>query len=186
MARWRSWLAGGLVAASLPLGAAAASAQNLPPSVIAVVDFEAIIRNSAAGQSLRRQVDKQRETFQAEVATEESRLRAEEQQLKSDEQQLTPEQFTEKRRAFEARVAEVQRLVQARKQSLDQALDRGEMTIRETMIEVLGDFAKQRGFNIVLPLRQVLLLEPTFDLSDDVLAELNRRLPDVAVEFGAE
>ncbi|MGH6719120.1 MAG: OmpH family outer membrane protein [Alphaproteobacteria bacterium] len=182
----RAWLVALLAGVAVTLGSATVRAQSLPPSVIAVVDFEGIVRNSSAGQSLRKQVAQQREAFQAEVAIEEDKLRAEEQDLKAQESELEPSAFADKVRAFESRVAEVQRLVQARKQSLDRALGTGEETIRQATIAILDDFAKQRGFNIVLPLRQVLLVESTYNLTDDVLAELNRRLPDVAVEFGAE
>lgn len=181
----RAWLVA-LIAGAVILGPATVRGQSLAPSVIAVVDFEGIVRNSAAGQSLRRQVAAQREAFQAEVALEEDKLRTEEQDLKAQEATLEPDEFALKVRAFEARVADVQRLVQARKQSLDRALATGEETIRQATIAILDELSKQRGFNIVLPLRQVLLVESSYNLTDDVMAELNRRLPDVAVEFGVE
>lgn len=175
-----------LTAFLLVEGPTPAGAQALSPSVIAVVDFETIVRESSAGQSLRKQIAAKRDAFQAEVAAEESELRAEEQELKQQQAVLAADVFAQKVQAFEARVAEVQKLVQSRKQSLDRAVGKGEDAIRQATIGILGEMAKERGFNIVLPLRQVLLVESTFNLTEDVMAEINRRFPDVTVEFSAE
>lgn len=163
-----------------------ALAQGLEPSVIAVIDFERVLRESVAGTELQRQVDRQRELFQAEIEEQETTLRAEDQDLAQQRAVLSPEAFALKRREFEEKVTSVQRLVQARKQVLDRALDKGTEGIKQTVIAILSDLAKERGFNIVLPMRQVLLVASTYDLTDEVMAEVNRRLPSVTVDFNAE
>jgi Skp family chaperone for outer membrane proteins len=164
----------------------AASAQQMVPSVVAVVDYETILRDSSAGQGLRQQISAKREAFQAEVEKAEQELRAAEQDLKNQQSVLSAEAFAQKRQEFQARVAEVQKFVQGRKQTLDQALAKGEEAIRQATVGILGEMAKERGFNIVLPLRQVLLVESSYNVTEAVLTELNRRHPTIAVEFGAE
>lgn len=162
------------------------AAQALGPSVVAVVDYEGLVRDSSAGQALRQQVAAKREAFQAEVAAAEQELRAAEQDLKQQQSVLSAEAFAQKRQEFQARVAEVQKLVQTRKQRLDQAMGKGEEAIRQATIGILGEMAKERGFNIVLPLRQVLLVESGYNLTEAVMAELNRRHPTMSVDFGAD
>jgi Skp family chaperone for outer membrane proteins len=175
--------AGLLVALAFP---AIAGAQTLAPSVVAVVDYEFLVRESSAGQALRQQIAAKRDSFQAEVAAAEKDLRAAEQDLRQQQSVLAPEAFAQKRQEFEARVAEVQKLVQARKQRLDQAMGKGEEAIRQATVGILGEMAKERGFNIVLPLRQVLLVESSYNLTEAVMAEINRRHPTITVDFGAD
>ena len=173
-----------VIAESMAPGAAAA--QTLEPSVVAVVDYEHLVRDSSAGQALRQQITAKREAFQAEVAAAEENLRAQEQELKAQQSVLSAEQFAQKREEFQARVAEVQKLVQSRKQRLDQAVGKGEEAIRQATVGILGEMAKERGFTIVLPLRQVLLVESSYNLTEVVMAELNRRHPTITVDFGAD
>lgn len=164
----------------------AAPAQEMAPSVVAVVDYESILRDCSAGQSLRQQISAKREAFQTEVEKAEQELRAAEQDLKDQQSLLSVEAFAQKRQEFQARVAEVQKFVQARKQTLDQALTKGEEAIRQATVGILGAMAKERGFNIVLSLRQVLLVKSSYNVTEAVLAELNRRHPAIAVDFGVE
>ncbi len=156
------------------------------PSVVGVVDFERVIRDSAAGRALRQQIDARRTTFQAEVADAEGKLRAEEQELKQQQAVLDPTMFDERRQAFLAKVNQVQRLVQTRRQTLDGAYSSGVEEIKKVAIAIIGEFAKERGFNLVMPLSQVLLVGPGYDITVPVLEELNRRLPTVTVSFDSE
>jgi Skp family chaperone for outer membrane proteins len=175
-----------LVASLLAGRPEAAVPATLEPSVVAVVDFERLIRDSLAGRSLREQIDAQRSTFQAEVAEAEETLRAEDQELQRLQESLDPTAFAERRQRFQAEVAEVQRMVQTRKQILDRAQGAGIDEIKKTTIDIIGEMAKEQGFNLVLSLSQVLLVDSDYDLTQRVMDELNRRLPSVKVNFAPE
>ena len=176
-------LAVALAAAVVAGGVRTAVAQQLAPSVVAVVDFEKILRESTAGQGLRKQMDGQRDKYQAEIAQRETELRAEKDSLEQQKSILSAEVFAQKRQEFEDKVASVQRLVQGHKQTLDQAYEKGLDAIKQSVTQILGEFAKEQGFNLVLPLRQVLLVDSKFDLTDEVMAQLDTRLPNVTVSF---
>ena len=42
--------------------------------------------------------------------------------------------------------------------------------------------SKEQGFDVALPSSQVLYGKETLDISDEVLARLNKQLPKVAIE----
>ena len=94
---------------------------------------------------------------------------------------LTAEAFAEKRREFEREVADVQRLVQERRRELDSASAAALKKVQNALIEVVTSIAEERGFNLVLPSSQVLFFARKIDLTDEVLAKLDERLPDVRV-----
>ena len=58
---------------------------------------------------------------------------------------LTAEAFAEKREAFEADVAAVQRMAQERRRQLDQVAAAALNEVRSAMIEVVGDLAETSG-----------------------------------------
>jgi Skp family chaperone for outer membrane proteins len=93
-------------------GAHVVRAQQLPPTVAAVIDYQRILREAAAARSIREQIESRRKAYQGEISKEEQRLHEADKEFAKQRSLLTPEAFAEKRQAFEEDVSEVQRLVQ--------------------------------------------------------------------------
>lgn len=181
----RPW--GPFVIALLTLGAwsigapPAARAQELPPTVAAVIDYQQILREAEAAKSIREQIEARRKAYQDEISQEEERLREADQAFAKQSSILSPEARAEKRREFEKEVVEVQRLVQERRSELDRASAMALNEVKKVLIEIVTGMADERGFNVVLPSSEVLFFARKIDLTEDVLAELDARLPHVEV-----
>jgi outer membrane protein len=156
-----------------------ASAEPLPPAVVAVIDYQRVMRDAQAARSVREQVEERRRTYQDEIAQKEQQLHEVDKELARQRSLLTPEAFAERRREFEQEVAEVQRLVQERRRQLDEASARAMSHLRDELIEVVSELAEEHGFNLVLPSSQVLVYAPALDLTREVLGALDRRVPDI-------
>jgi outer membrane protein len=159
----------------------AARAQQLPPTVAAVIDYQRILREAAAARSIREQIEGRRKAYQEEISREEQRLHEADKAFAKQRSVLTPEAFAEKRREFEQEVAEVQRLVQERRRALDEVSAEALNQVKKALIEVVTSIADERGFNLVLPSSEVLFFSRRIDLTEEVLAKLDARLPDVRV-----
>ena len=85
------------------------------------------------------------------------------------------------RRAFEGEVAAVQRMAQERRRQLDQAAAAALDEVRSAMIEVVGELAQTRGFNLVLPTSGLLLFSPGDRSDRRGTARLDQKLPNVKV-----
>ena len=157
------------------------SAQQLPPTVAAVIDYQQILRDASAARSIREQIEVRRKAYQDEISAEEERLRQAEQELGKQRSLLAPEAFAERRREFEKEVAEVQRLVQERRRELDRISAAALGEVKQALIDIVTGLAEERGFNLVLPSSEVLFFARKIDLTDTVLAELDARLPRVEV-----
>jgi outer membrane protein len=158
-----------------------ARAQQLPPTVAAVIDYQRILRDAAAARSIRQQIETRRKAYQSEISKEEQRLHEADKEFARQRSLLTPEAFAEKRRAFEEDVSEVQRLVQQRRRELDEVAEAALNQVRDALIEIVTGIAEERGFNLVLPSSEVLFFARKIDLTEEVLAKLDARLPDVTV-----
>ncbi|MDA1069872.1 MAG: OmpH family outer membrane protein, partial [Proteobacteria bacterium] len=96
----------GLIAALCVLslsGALAGSvrAQQMEPTVVAVVDLQHLMRASQAGQTIESQMESLRQNFTDTVTQQEGALRQEERDLQEQAALLSPEVLAERRRQFE-------------------------------------------------------------------------------------
>jgi Skp family chaperone for outer membrane proteins len=170
------------LAASACGGARLAHAQaGLPTAVAVVVDYQRILRDAKAAQAIRTQIDARRKALQDQFAKEEKRLFDADKELAKQRGVLSPEAFAEKRKAFEEDVVRVQRQAQQRRRQLDQVATIALGEVRNAMVEIVGALAEQRKFNLVLPSSAVLLFSPSIDLTDEVMMQLDKRLPTVKV-----
>ena len=162
-------------------GAGALQAQQLPATVAAVIDYQRILRDAAAARSIREQIEVRRKVYQEEISQQEQRLHEADKAFAKQRSVLTPEAFAEKRRDFEQEVAEVQQLVQERRRELDRVSAVALNEVKDALIEIVTGMAEERGFNLVLPSSEVLFFARRIDLTEEVMAELDARLPEVDV-----
>jgi Skp family chaperone for outer membrane proteins len=160
-------------------------AQQLPPAVAAVIDYQRILRDAAAARSIREQIESRRKDYQDEISEQEHRLYEADKAFTKQRSLLTPEAFADKRRAFEEDVGEVQRLVQERRRELDRVAEVALNEVKTALIEIVTGIAEERGFNLVLPSSEVLFFARKIDLTEEVLAKLDAMLPDVTVSEAA-
>lgn len=163
-----------------------ASAQKLPQTVAAVIDYQRILRDAAAARSIRDQIEARRKGYQEEISKEEQRLHEEDKAFAKQRSVLTPEAFDEKRLAFEQEVAEVQRLVQERRRALDTISAAALNEVKQALIEIVTSIAEERGFNLVLPSSEVLFFSRKIDLTEEVLTKLDAQLPEVTLAETAD
>jgi outer membrane protein len=179
-----SGLLAGILTASFSAGDA--QAQQLPPAVVAVIDYQRILRDSAAARSIREQVEARRNAYQEEINKQEQRLRESDKEVAKQRSLLTTDAFAEKRRQYEQDVAQVQKMVQDRRRELDSVSAGALNEVKKALIAVVTGIADERGFNIVLPTSDVLFFARKIDLTDEVLAKLDESLPDVRVPKATE
>ena len=176
--RWGQRLAVlAMMAASSPAPAAAAEA-----SVIIVVDFQTVVRNSAAARSVQEQIDGMRRSYQEEFGAIEDELRTLEAELTEQRDGMSSEQFVQRRREFERRVTVAQREAQARRAALDRALEQAMDEIRNQLVEVVAEIADEQQANVVLNRSQIVLFDQSLEFSDEALARLDDVLPSVEVD----
>jgi Skp family chaperone for outer membrane proteins len=152
-------------------------------SRIAVIDVQAVLRNSQAALSIQSQIDSRRDAYQSEVAEEERALREAEQDLAQRRAALDQSVYEEAARSFQDRVAEVQRTVQARKRALDEAFARAMNQVRQKMVATVAEVADERGYQVVLFKNQIVIAAKSLDISEEVQARLDATLPKVDVDL---
>jgi Skp family chaperone for outer membrane proteins len=174
---------GTLALAALPRPIAA---QPLPATVAAVVDHQRIMRDSKAAKSIQQQLEVRRKLYLDQLAKEEQRLAELGKELSRQRTVLAAEVFAQKRKEYEEAVQALQRASNERRRQLDEALGAANAQVRQALKEIVDELAETRGFNLVLPASAVLLFSPKIDITDEVMARLDRKLPSVKLPETAD
>ncbi len=159
--------------------------EPMPAPVVIVIDFQEVLRNSAAAKSIQQQLERTRSSYQEDINKKERDLRAAEQELGQQRAVLAPEAFQQRRRDFETRVADVQRDVSAKKRQLDQAFEENITKVREQLITIVDELAKETKANMVISRSAIVIVEKKFDLTGEALARLDKKIASVKLVMPA-
>ncbi len=146
---------------------------------IAVVDVDKILADSQAAQSLQKQIQGKKESFQKEFSAREKELKTTEDALLAEREKLSAEEFATKRKAYEEKILETRKLFQKRRNSLDEGLNKAMQELRKNIVESAAQVADEKGYDIVLTRESVLIAEKSLDITTAVLAKLNGKISNI-------
>jgi len=149
---------------------------------VGTIDLVEVLRQSTATSSVRVLLDEKRAQFQQDFAAREVDLMAREKALQSKRDVMSKDAFDEEVRLFQAEVADVQREIQQKRKSLDNAFQQAQDKLRNLALEIVGDVAKERKLDLVLNRDNVLIFRNQLDLTAIVLERLNERTKDARFE----
>lgn len=179
-------LVAGMSLLSGPILAAEVGKDKPPQNGIAIIDVQRILQESLAAKSVQKQLEIQRSKFQSQTEKEENGLRQSEQELSRSRGKVAADVYADREQQLRQRFLTVERHVQARRKVLDQAFTESMNTVRSNLLEIVGVVARERSVNLVLIKQQILWMEQTLDITDEVLGRLNKKLPQVAVKLPPE
>lgn len=159
---------------------------SLPASAVesvAIVDIQRIVQESLAAKDIQKQIEAKRTAYQKEIDAREDTLRNTDKELSEQRNILAPDAFEQKVKDFRTEVAETQRDVQAKKVQLDRAFANAMTEVQKVVVEIVSELSKKDGFSIAIPASQVLYYKDKYDISSQILEQLNKRLPSVQVQL---
>ena len=171
-----------MISLLVPNSTANAQAENLPVPVIGVVDTDLILQESLAAKGVRLERDKYANQYQTQVKDTEEQLRSEDQELSQQRGVLAPEVFQQRAQAFQQKLADFQTQLQDKQGRLDFAFQQAMQEIGNTIMVVSSEIAKERGINAVMARSQLMIFDPSMDITKPVLDKLNERLGTVVFQ----
>jgi outer membrane protein len=165
---------------------AASAAEKIQPMVALLVDVQRVLDESQAAKGAQKQMDAQRARFQSETEKEENQLRQAEQDLGKSHDHLTAAAYADREQQLRQRFMAVERHVEARRKLLDQSFTDAMNVVRDALLTIVQSVARERGANLVLVKQQVLWADKPLDVTEEVLARLNKALPQAAVKLPEE
>ena len=155
---------------------------NFSVERVGIIDLSEVLRQSQATMNVRDLLDEKRAEFQEQFAAREVELLSREKSLKSKRDIMSKEAYEAEVRLFQDEVAKVQREIQQKRKSLDNAFQQAQDKLRDLAIEIVGDIAKEQKLDLVANRSNVLVFRNQLDLTKIVLARLNERTKDARFE----
>ncbi len=152
---------------------------------VGIVDISKVIADASAVKSINEQIKGKRDGFQAEIDKKEKELEKEDKELTKQKEALSKEAFAKKQQEFRKKVQGFQKDVQTKRVQLEQASADALTTVQKKLIDVVGEIAKEKDLELVLPKSQTLFAEGGMDITSEVLNGLNKALPKTDVQIKA-
>ena len=149
---------------------------------VALVDLDGVLRNADANNRIRELLDGQRAKFQEEFRAVEVDLQQSERDLLSRRDLMAKDEYDKLVTAFQVRVAELQKDIQYKRQSIDNAYQKALSRIRSLAIEEVTKIAGEKKIDLILKRNSSVIFLPHLNISDEVLNRLNERTKDARIE----
>ena len=149
---------------------------------IALVDLDGVLRAADANNRVRELLDGQRAKFQEEFRAIEVNLQQSERDLLAKRELMAKDEYDKLVTAFQARVSSVQKEIQYKRQSIDNAYQKALSDIRGLAIEVITKIASEREIDLILNRDSSVIFLPHLNISDEVLTRLNERTKNARIE----
>ncbi len=178
----------GLLICSFTVTAGPAIAQKKLPSAnikFAVVNFQKIFREAAATRSIAPQIVKLKKSFEIQFKDIHKKLRSAEQDLQGQRTILSPEAYAAKQKEFKKQVKGVQRRVQTVQRMIGRAEGNAYKSVRQAFHRITQEVAKERSLELIFPRSGLIHVDSRYDISNEILKRLNKRLPLVTVKLPA-
>jgi Skp family chaperone for outer membrane proteins len=146
---------------------------------VAVVDVQRLMSVSKVAKNIQKQLEAERKNFEKEFEEHETRLRDTEKKLGEQRDSMKPDEFKEKRIAFENELLQTRKLVQTRRRALEGAASKALVTVRKEILEIVANIADKDKYDLVIGRENVILASRAMDITDTVLKELDSKLSKV-------
>lgn len=156
---------------------------NFTITQLAVIDIGDVLRQSEAVAKVRALLDEKRQEIQQQFAAKERELFDREKELKSQKSILSDDAYRNQVAIFQADVAEVQKQIQATRQSLDNAFREMQDQIRNIVLELVTEFSTENNIDVVLNRQSALIFRNQLDISQTILEKLNERTQNARFEL---
>ena len=149
---------------------------------IDLVDLDGVLRIAEANNQIRELLDGQRAKFQEKFRAVEVDLQQSERDLLSRRDLMAKDEYDKLVTDFQARVAKLQKDIQYKRQSMDNAYQKALSGIRSLAIEEVTKIASEKKIDLILKRDSSVIFLPHLNISDEVLNRLNERTKDARFE----
>ncbi len=153
------------------------------PPVLAVVDIKRVLSSAGASKKAKKAIDARRAIYERELKQHKQGLKTQREQLRKQQKVLSPAAFEQQKKKLETRFQTVIKQTEERRRVLNQAFNTAMGYLRRELGLAVAEVMKERGIEMSLPRSAVLVFDDRFDISDEVLKRLDKRLPTIDLKL---
>ena len=164
-----------------------ASAQQQPvPVVVGVVNADTIVQDSKAGKSLKTQADQQQKAIKADYDKQQKLFDDAARKLAAQKDTLSAEDLRNKKEDLAQQAAQATKALNDRQRVLDRSVAKSQEQIVQALVDAVKDVAKAHGLTLVISKSVTPYLDPSYDISQEVMQKVNAKLPSVKLQLTSD
>jgi Skp family chaperone for outer membrane proteins len=152
-----------------------------PVAVIGVLSVPEVMQKSTAAQGVQKVIQERQAALGKEAQKARAKIQDTQSAIVADRSKLSDAELEKKEQALRDEIAKTQTKFEARNAAIQASGQAALGQIESELIAIIRQEAQARGMNLVLHREQVALNVQAFDITDDVVAQLNKLLPSVKV-----
>lgn len=152
-----------------------------PAAVIGVLSVPEVMQKSTAAQGVQEIIRDRQAALGGDAQTARTRIQNEQSRIVAQRGKLSDTQLEAKEKALQDEIATTQASFQLRNQAIQNSGQAALGQIEAELIAVIRQVAQAHGMNLVLHREQVALNVDQFDITSDVVTQLNKLLASVPV-----
>lgn len=169
-------------AANLSLAQEAAKAESLAAVKIGIIDLQKIQSNSALFKSMKTQGEAYAKKYQDDAAAKEKEIKKMTEDLKALQSGGDADAIKAKEDEIRTKVLKYRQEIIENQKKLEKVLfETGAKINNEDLMPIVGNIAESKGANMILNRSQVILYNPKFDITEEVIKQLDAKKSKVTV-----
>ena len=152
-----------------------------PVAVIGVLGVPEIMHGATAAQQVERVIGERREKLNQDAQKEQAAWREMQQGVSAQRTTLPPDQIRAKERELQDRITNAQKSFRDRNRIIQEAAQYALGQIERNLIGVIRQVSESHGMNLVLHRQQVALNVNEFDITDQVIEQMNKTMPNASI-----
>jgi Skp family chaperone for outer membrane proteins len=152
-----------------------------PVAVVGVLSVPEVMQKSTAAQGVQAVIQERQAELGRDAQKARGKIQAEQAAIVAERSKLSDSQLEAKEQALRDEIAATQTKFEQRNQAIQNSGQTALGQIEAELIAIIRQEAEARGMNLVLHREQVALNVSAFDITDDVVTQLNKLLPSVKV-----
>jgi Skp family chaperone for outer membrane proteins len=152
-----------------------------PVAVIGVLSVPEVMQKSTAAQGVQHVIQGRQAVLAHDAQIARSKIQVDQEHILAERGHLTDAQLGAREQALRNQIAVTQTQFEERNQAIQNSGQAALGEIEAELIAIIRQEAEAHGMNLVLHREQVALNVNAFDITDEVVGQLNKLLPSVKV-----
>jgi Skp family chaperone for outer membrane proteins len=159
-----------------------AEAAKVPPPVIAVLDTEKVFRESKAGANAIAAIRGRAKDFEKQIFAERDKLKVKEAELVKQKSVLAKEELQRRGAELQRQKQGLRLKAESMRANLNRGMAAAKVKLNNEIRRILPDIQKRKGITIVIDRQRVLTFHQELNITDDVIAELNKKVTKIDLD----
>lgn len=165
-------------------GQSATGAKSEQAMVIRYVDEDTIMAQYNLSKDFKETLTRMQSQYDAAQKSRQQSLQNFENECnakaKNNTYAANPQQYQADQQKYQKMMADAQDYLSGQQQRMENTLRQNNKELQDSITNYLKDYAKQKGYDMILMKSATLFVDPSYDVTADVVKGLNKRYTKVA------